>query len=92
MPVLQISGPFSPGTTWFIHHVIRWQGMGVCWLHCRYTLLMRANKPETAVQSSGPCSPGTTWFIHNAMLGRIALITFSCARRTIGVFLGVVGI
>ena len=28
----------------------------------RYALLMRANKPETAVQSSGPFSPGTTWF------------------------------
>ena len=28
-------------------------------------LLMRANKPETAVQSSEPFSPGTTWIIHH---------------------------
>ena len=31
----------------------------------RYALLMRANKPETAVQSSGPFSPGTTWIVHH---------------------------
>ena len=27
----------------------------------QYALLMRANKPETAVQSSAPFSLGTTW-------------------------------
>ena len=29
----------------------------------QYALLMRANKPETAVQSSAPFSLGTTWVI-----------------------------
>ena len=31
----------------------------------RYALLMRTNKPETAVQSSEPFSPGTTWIFHH---------------------------
>ena len=36
-----------------------------------YALLMRANKPETAVQSSGPFSPGTTWFSIMCCAGRV---------------------
>ena len=60
----------------------------------RYALLMRANKPETAVQSSKPFSPGTTWMciilhiLHFSLIIRLSLLclddifllTFSCAH------------
>ena len=39
----------------------------------QYALLMRANKPETAVHSSAPFSLGTKWIISHDTMPEILL-------------------